>query len=235
MLTGTHKAKRISGAAMTAAAVLLCAQAALVHGQRSGAAAPRSTRPPANAPRNPGPVYPMPRPVGPARPYPGPPYMGPGFPRPGYPVYAPSTPGHLGEWLNQHRNLPAQEQERALRNDPSFRRLPAADQQRVIEQLHKVRQLTPEQQQRMAARVEMLERLSPQERMQVDLSARRWLTLPVDRQAPMKRAFQDLRAVPPDQRHTVLKSARYKSLFSSGERGILSDLLRVEPYQPARP
>jgi hypothetical protein len=31
----------------------------------------------------------------------------------------------------------------------------------------------------------------------------------------------------------MLNSARYKSTFTSEELGILSDMLRVEPYQPA--
>jgi hypothetical protein len=47
-------------------------------------------------------------------------------------------------------------------------------------------------------------------------------------------AFRDLRSVPLDQRQTVLNSARYQGAFSPEERGILTDLLRVEPYEPAR-
>ena len=95
---------------------------------------PRAAYPPPNyaAPGNPGSAYP------------GPPYLGPSYARPAYPGFAPPAegpPGHLGDWLNQHRNLPITEQERVLRGDPSFRRLPSADQQRVIEQLHQVNQL----------------------------------------------------------------------------------------------
>jgi phage-related protein len=140
----------------------------------------------------------------------------------------------LGEWLNQRRNLPAQEQERMLRGDPNFRRLPPADQQRVVQQLHQVNQMSEEQRQRRLARAELIEHLPPQEQMRINLSARRWATLPAGRQAMMKRAFQDLRAVPLDQRPMVLNSARYQGVFTPEERGILSDLLRVEPYQPAR-
>jgi hypothetical protein len=121
-----------------------------------------------------------------------------------------------------------------LRGDPSFRRLPPTEQQRVVQQLHQVDQLSEEQRQRRLARAEMIDRLPPQQRMQINLSARRWAALPVDRQAIMKRAFQDLRAVPLDQRPTVLNSARYQGVFSPEERGILSDMLRVEPYQPVR-
>jgi hypothetical protein len=100
--------------------------------------------------------------------------------------------------------------------------------------LHQVNQLTGEQRQRRLARAEMIEHLPPQEQMRINQSARRWAALPAGRQAMMKRAFQNLRAVPLDQRPMVLNSARYQGVFTPVERGILSDLLRVEPYQPVR-
>jgi hypothetical protein len=157
--------------------------------------------------------------------------------RPAFPGYAPPAEfpqGHLGDWLNQHRNLPVEDQERILRADPSFHRLSPVEQQRLMQQLHQVHELTEEQRQRRLARAEMIEHLSPQDRMRVNLSARRWAELPVDRQAQMKAAFRDLRGVPIDQRQTELDSARYRGLFTPEERGILSDMLRVEPFQPAR-
>jgi len=175
--------------------------------------------------------------VAPQPAYPGPPYLGPHYARPAVPGYAPPSQlpqGHLGYWLDQHRNLPLQDQERELRGDPSFKRLHPSEQQRLVQQLHQVNQLTPEQQQRRLGRVQMLEQLSPQERMQVNLSQRRWAALPQDRQAVLKNAFHDLRAVPLEERQTVLNSSRYRGVFSIEERGILSDLLRVEPFQPAR-
>jgi len=121
-----------------------------------------------------------------------------------------------------------------LRGDPGFRRLPAADQQRVVQQLHQVDGLTEAQRQRRLARATIIEQLSPQERMRINISARRWAELPVDRQAQMKTAFRDLRETPIDQRQIELNSARYRGIFTPEERGILSDMLRVEPYQPAR-
>jgi hypothetical protein len=153
---------------------------------------------------------------------------------PGYAPPAELPAGHLGAWLNEHRNLPIQEQERILRNDPSFRRLSPADQQRIVEQFHQVHQLTPEQRQRKLARTEIIEHLSPQDRMQVERSFRLWATMPLDRQALMKSAFHDLRDLPLEQRPMVLNSQRYQGVFSSQERAILSDFLRVEPYMPTR-
>ena len=121
-----------------------------------------------------------------------------------------------------------------LRSDPSFNRLPATEQQRVVRQLHQVNELTEEQRQRRLARTEMIEHLPPQDRMQINNSARRWAALSPERQALMKNAFRDLRSVPLDQRQTVLNSSRYQGVFNPEERGILSDMLRIEPFQPAR-
>jgi hypothetical protein len=140
----------------------------------------------------------------------------------------------LGEWFNQHHSLPVQEQERMLRSDPAFRRLSPGDQDRVVRQLNQVNQLTEEQRQRRLARAEMLERLSPQEHTQITFSAHRWATLPVERQTLMKNAFRDLRSVPIEQRRMVLDSNRYQGIFSPEERGILGDMLRIEPYDAAR-
>jgi thioesterase domain-containing protein len=101
------------------------------------------------------------------------------------------------------------EQERVLRSDPSFSRLPATEQQRLLNQLHQVNQLPEAERERRLARNEAIERLSPQERMQANMAIRRWSAMPADRQSVMRRAFNDLRSVPPDQRATVLNSARY--------------------------
>lgn len=157
---------------------------------------------------------------------------GPPQPAFNYPGAAP--PGHLGSWLNQHDHLSVQQQERLLRSDPSFKRLPSGDQQRLMQQLQQVDKMPAQQRERRLARSELLEHMSPEERMRINLSARRWATMPSARQALMKNAFRDLREVPPDQRQTVLNSQRYQNMFSPEERGVLSDLLRAEPYMPPR-
>jgi phage-related protein len=121
-----------------------------------------------------------------------------------------------------------------LRSDPSFTRLPAGDQQRLVQQLHQVNQMPEQQRERRLARAELLEHMSPQDRMAANRSALRWRTLPANRQAVMGSAFRDLSAVPPEQRQMVLNSARYQNAFSPEERGILTDVLRAEPYQAPR-
>jgi hypothetical protein len=150
--------------------------------------------------------------------------------RPGYQ----SPPGHLGDWLNQHRNLSGPDQERALRNNPAFNHLDSETQQRLVNRLHELNQMPEARRQQRVEENEMLEHMSPQQHMQTIQAGRRFSALSPDRQIAVKRAFQDLRAVPPDQRETVLNSARYQSGFSPDERDILSNLMRAEPYEPAR-
>jgi hypothetical protein len=121
-----------------------------------------------------------------------------------------------------------------LRSEPGFNRLNPGDQQRAIQQLREVNQLPEAQRERRLARSENIERLSPGERMQVNQSARQLTGLAPDRQAMVGRAFKDLRGVPVNQRDTMINSARYGSTFTPEERGILSNLLRVEPYESPR-
>jgi hypothetical protein len=192
----------------------------------------QSYRPPAGTPTQRNPYTPQ---GGTRGAYPNANYSTPAYGRQPYPgtaqqLYAP--PGHLGAWLNTHRDVPVQQQQQMLRNDPSFRGLPPGEQQRLMHQLNRVNQMPDAQRQRTLARAENLERLSPEDRAQVAASARRWNTLPQDRQAMMRNAFRDLKAVPPDQRSIVLNSSRYQGQFSPEERGILSNMLRVEPYAP---
>ena len=146
----------------------------------------------------------------------------------------PQAAGHLPQWMSQHQSLPVGQQERLLRQEPGFNRLSPGEQQRQIQQLHQLNQMPEAQRDRRLARAEAIERLSPAERMQVNQSARQLAGMPPDRQVMVRRAFQDLRGVPVDQRDIMLNSARYSATFSAQERGVLSSLLRVEPYDPPR-
>ena len=153
--------------------------------------------------------------------------------RPPYTGVSPS--GHLGDFLNQHRNLPEPEQERMLRASPSFRRLPPADQQHVIEQLHQIRSMPEEQRQRRLAWNEALEHMSPQGRLRIYDSLRRKSALPPERQELIRRAWHDRSALPLDQRTMELNSERYRGIFTPEERGILVDFLSVVPYYSQPP
>jgi hypothetical protein len=141
---------------------------------------------------------------------------------------------HLGTWLQRHGNLPPEQQEKALQNEPGFNSLPPETQQKLLNRLRQINQMPPNQRQRTVDHIEALERLTPQMRQQVHTSMQQLHALPEDRQRLVKKAFRDLRAYPPEQRAAMMNSGQFQSQFTPQERGILGNILAAEPYQPER-
>jgi hypothetical protein len=152
--------------------------------------------------------------------------------RPG--VNGGARPGqqHLPEWLNQHQNLSARQQEDLLRREPGFNRLSPDQQQRVLNRLRNLEARPPEQQQRILQRNEMFEGLSPEAKQDVRGSFQAWNQMAPDRHRMVGKAFNDLRQIPPEQRGEILNSARFSQTFTPEERHVLGNLLSIEPYQP---
>ena len=139
---------------------------------------------------------------------------------------------HLGSWLARHQNESLGDQQKSLQQEPGFSRLPPPQQQRLLNHLQQLDSMPPQQRQRTVNRIENMERLSPSKRQEVRGAAQQMGQLPPDRKQSMQRAFRELRSVPPAERQQMLDSPAYRSQFSGQERGILSNLLSVEPYQP---
>jgi len=142
--------------------------------------------------------------------------------------------GHAGEWLRQHRNLPPEQQKRALQNDPQFRSLPPQRQQRYLNQLDRFNRMPPEQQQRVLNRMETWEHLTPQQKDQARQLHSQMQELSPDRRQAVRNAVQALRAMPPEARQRQIDSDRYKSMFSPHERDMLGNASKL-PLAPAEP
>lgn len=136
---------------------------------------------------------------------------------------------HLGEWLEQHRDMSLQQQERALRNEPGFNRLSLPKQQRLLRRLQQLNAMPLQQRQRTLDRMEALERLSPQQRQQVRNVLEEVGRLPPAQRIRLRKAFHELSQLPQAQRSTTLNSYEYKSQFSDHERQILEILLTIKP------
>ncbi|HET9088314.1 MAG TPA: DUF3106 domain-containing protein [Acidobacteriaceae bacterium] len=141
----------------------------------------------------------------------------------------PSRP-HLGQWLEQHRGMSPQEQERALRNEPGFNRLPAAQQKKLLLRLQQLNAMPPQQRQRTLDRIEALERLSPQDRNKIRNVIQEVGKLPPEKRSMMRQAFHTLIPLPQEQRESILNSPEYKSQFSDHQRQLLEVLLSMQPH-----
>lgn len=145
--------------------------------------------------------------------------------------FAPRPRGHAGDWLRRYKDLPPDEQERELQNDPAFRRLPPERQQRLRQRLQHFSSLPPQEQLRMLNRMETWEHLTPEQKQQARQIFRQLRQLPPGRQRMVMTAVRDLQAMPPDQRESVINSDRFKGMFSDQEREMMREATRL-PLAP---
>jgi len=141
---------------------------------------------------------------------------------------------HAGEWLRQHKNLPPEQQRKALENDPQFRNLPPQRQQQLRNQLQRFNNAPPEKQQQMLNRMETWEHLTPEQKQQVRQLHEQMQQLPPDRRQAVRNAVQTLRAMPPEARRRQIDSDAYKKQFSPQERNMLNGASKL-PLAPAEP
>jgi hypothetical protein len=135
----------------------------------------------------------------------------------------------LQQWIEQHRNLPPAEQERALENDPGFRALNPQQQQRMLTLFRQVQGMPPQQRNPRWAFL----RLTPQQQQQLDTVLDQYGALPPSRKPVVHSAFAALRRVPPPQRQAAMASYPPLRQLSPYERQILANLLFWEPYLTA--
>jgi hypothetical protein len=135
-------------------------------------------------------------------------------------------------WLGQYRNVPRDQQERALENDPQFRKLAPQRQQQLRQRLDRFNSLPPQQQERILNRMDTWEHLTPQQKQTARGLYQQMQKLPPGRRDMVENAIHDLRQMPPEQRQQALESPRYRNMFTPGERNMLNGITEL-PLAPA--
>jgi hypothetical protein len=142
---------------------------------------------------------------------------------------------HLNQWMERHRGLSPQQQQRALEMEPGFRQLPPDTQQRMRQALSQLNAMPPQQRSHVLQGVEHMEQLSPPQREQVRGALAQLGRLQPDRRRVVGRAFRDLRSMSPAQRQATLYSYPFRRQFTPEEWGTLNGLMSVEPLLPPPP
>jgi hypothetical protein len=151
---------------------------------------------------------------------------------PQYRPYQPPAEGHhSGQWLNQHRDQPLEQQRQALQNDRDFRRLPPDRQQKFEQRLQRFDNMPSDRQQQVLRRMETWEHLTPQQKNQFRAADSQFKSLPADRRQAVRNAIETLRAMPPQVRQREIESGRF-SQFSPQERQVLNNAAQL-PLAPA--
>ena len=139
---------------------------------------------------------------------------------------------HAGDWLKKYKDLPPDQQEKALESDPNFHRLPPDRQAKLRQQLQNFRSLPPQKQQRVLTRMQTWERLTPAQKKQARAVTTKIRQMPPERRTAMMGAIRDLRQMPPEQREQAINSDKYKAQFSDQERQLLRNVSQL-PLAPA--
>jgi len=142
--------------------------------------------------------------------------------------------GHAGQWLRQHKDLPPEQQRRALQNDPQFRSLPPQQRQHLQSQLDRFNNLPPQKRQQMLHRMDTFGHLTPEQKDTARQLHSQMQQLPPERRQAVRNAIQALRAMPPEARQRQIDSDAYKKQFSPAERNILGGASKL-PLAPAEP
>lgn len=129
-----------------------------------------------------------------------------------------------GQWLRKYNNLPTDQQEKLLKQDPDFQKLRADRQQHLLERLRNFNQMPPEQRERMIQRMERFEQMSPEQRQRLQGFQQQLQALPDDRREMVRRAFRHLHSMTPEERKTALESPRFKALFNDKEQELIRSL-----------
>jgi hypothetical protein len=141
---------------------------------------------------------------------------------------------HIGDWLRRYKDLPPDEVERELKNDPAFQQLPPGRQQVLVRRMQHFASLPPDKQLQMLNRQETWEHLTPEQQQQALQVFHQMQQLPPDRQRMVRTAVRNLRSMPPDQREKIIDSDRFKSMFSDQERELMRGVTHL-PLAPAEP
>ena len=135
----------------------------------------------------------------------------------------------MGDWLQEHKDLPVDQQLRLLESDPRFKKLPPQRQTELRERLKKFNNLPPAKRDQALQRMEFLSKLSPQQREQLRNASQQLRGLPPERQVAVHKAVRHLRQMPPQERQQVMQSDRFRTTFSDQEQKLISQLTEMNP------
>jgi CRISPR/Cas system-associated endoribonuclease Cas2 len=135
----------------------------------------------------------------------------------------------MGEWLQNHKDLPPDQQQKLLENDPAFKKLSPQRQAELRDRLKKFNSLTPQQRERAMQRMAFMAKLTPEQRQKLRDANQQLQGLPQERRVMVHTALRHLRQMDPQQQQQTLQSDHFRSTFSDQEQKIIGELTVINP------
>ncbi|HUQ49727.1 MAG TPA: DUF3106 domain-containing protein [Terriglobales bacterium] len=140
-----------------------------------------------------------------------------------------------GDWLRQYKDVPVNEQEKALTSDPNFQRLPGDRQEKLRDRLRQFNSLSPEMKDRLLDRMAKYESMTPQERERLQRIQEGMRHLPDDRRKKVRQGFRKIKGLPADQRERFMNSEGFRNEFTDEEREMIKGLTEIEDTPDGEP
>jgi Protein of unknown function (DUF3106) len=128
---------------------------------------------------------------------------------------------HRGDWLRKYGNLPPNEQEKQLKQEPAFQKLPPDKQNQLLDRLRNFNSQPPEKKQQILDRMETFEHMTSQQQANARNLFERYHNLPEDQRAKVSQAYRRLRGMPPDARNQAMNSEEFRNNFTDEQRELL--------------
>jgi len=143
-------------------------------------------------------------------------------------VRPPGPSRNPGSVLERWQRMSPQQRQRALEKLSPERR-------RSLERrLRRLQNLSPEQRRRLQRDYQRFRRLSPEQQKSYRRLYGRFNKLPPNRRQSVNREFRNLRRLSPQQRRERLSSDQFRNSFSTKERQLLEEMVKMLPVKPPK-
>ena len=138
---------------------------------------------------------------------------------------------HNGQWLRRFGNLPEQDQQKRLENDPNFQKLPKDRQQKLMQRLDNFNRMPPEQKERVLNRMDLLEHMTPEQRDRTRQMFQQFRQFDPESRQRVNGAVRRLRGMPPEARQNFYNSDAFRSNYTEQEQNVIKGLGELGPVE----
>ena len=137
--------------------------------------------------------------------------------------------------LERMMDVPAEEQQQMLENDPRFQELPPERQEFLRESLRRFQELPPERREELLGRVRRFQQMPPERRRELLDRQRRFRELPQEERERIEQRFDAFRRLSPEQRERAreIYSRQWRSLPPERRRALLDEFRRLRALPSA--
>ena len=136
---------------------------------------------------------------------------------------------NTNDFIQRLMQMEPQRRREFLKNNQRYQRLPKANRESIEQRLKQFDKMPAEQRELLVSRYQLFSRLRPEQQKQARGIYNQWSKMPRERRNRVSAAVRRLRQAQPEQRAQMMGSSRYMEMFDEGERGMIEQILELQP------